>query len=124
MPGTRRAFVFQAHWRGLARFIFSAYYRTNCEFPATSSPGPFRSISAMSRISSFALKSALVALLVAAAPLPALAQQDTDDPEIRIEQLEARLRQLTGQNEELQYRNRQLEEQLKQLQAQPSGFSL
>ena len=75
----------------------------------------------MSRISSFALKSALAALLLTAAPLPALAQQDSDDPEIRIEQLEARLRQLTGQNEELQYRNRQLEEQLKQLQAGQGG---
>jgi tol-pal system protein YbgF len=71
----------------------------------------------MPRTSPFALKSTLLALLVAAAPLAALAQQDSEDPEIRIEQLEARLRELTGQNEELQYRNRQLEEQLKQLQA-------
>ena len=70
----------------------------------------------MSRSSPFALKSTLVALLVALSALPALAQQDSEDPEMRIEQLEARLRQLTGQNEELQYRNRQLEEQLKQLQ--------
>jgi tol-pal system protein YbgF len=72
---------------------------------------------AMSRISLSALKFATLALLVTASlAWPALAQQDGEDPEIRIEQLEARLRQLTGQNEELQYRNRQLEEQLKQLQ--------
>jgi len=121
MPGVCRAFVFQAYWRGLARFIFSAYSRINCEFPAMSGHGLLRSISAMSRITSLALKSALAVLLFAATPLPVLAQQDSDDPEIRIEQLEARLRQLTGQNEELQYRNRQLEEQLRQLQAGQGG---
>jgi len=62
---------------------------------------------------------------MAAAPLvmpaPVLAQQDGEDPEIRIERLEERLRQLTGQNEELQYRNRQLEEQLKQAQGGQGG---
>ena len=79
----------------------------------------------MSRTSPSALKSRLLALLMVAAPLilpaPAFAQQDNDDPEMRIEQLEARLRQLTGQNEELQYRNRQLEEQLRQLQGGQGG---
>ena len=48
--------------------------------------------------------------------VPALAQSDDVDPEVRIQQLENQLRQLTGQNEELQYRNRQLEERLKLLQ--------
>ena len=48
--------------------------------------------------------------------VPALAQDDSEDPEIRVQQLEERLRQITGQNEELQYRNRQLEEQLRQAQ--------
>src|SRR4051795_11680667 len=45
----------------------------------------------------------------------ALAQ--SDDPEMRIQQLENHLRQLTGQNEELQYRNRQLEDRLRMLQS-------
>jgi len=49
----------------------------------------------------------------------------TDDPEMRIQQLENQLRQLTGQNEELQYRNRQLEDRLRSLQggvpAAPGG---
>jgi tol-pal system protein YbgF len=45
----------------------------------------------------------------------ALAQ--SDDSEMRIQQLENHLRQLTGQNEELQYRNRQLEERLRMLQS-------
>src|SRR5258708_23497250 len=40
----------------------------------------------------------------------------SDDPEMRIQQLENQLRQLTGQNEELQYRNRQLEDRLRSLQ--------
>ena len=70
-------------------------------------------------------------LLVAASPVsaqlfgqPAPRQQqdygqqsDEQDPEVRVQQLEAQLRKLTGQNEELQFRNRQLEEQLRQLQA-------
>ncbi len=79
----------------------------------------------MSRTSSPALKSRLLALLMVVAPLalpaPAFAQEDSDDPEIRIERLEERLRQLTGQNEELQYRNRQLEDQIKQLQGGQGG---
>jgi tol-pal system protein YbgF len=49
----------------------------------------------------------------------------SDDPEMRIQQLENQLRQLTGQNEELQYRNRQLEDRLRSLQggapAAPGG---
>jgi tol-pal system protein YbgF len=48
--------------------------------------------------------------------VPALAQSDDVDPDVRIQQLESQLRQLTGQNEELQHRNRQLEEQLRSLQ--------
>jgi tol-pal system protein YbgF len=48
--------------------------------------------------------------------VPAMAQSDEVDPEVRIQQLENQLRQLTGQNEELQYRNRQLEERLRMLQ--------
>src|SRR5215467_5426003 len=79
----------------------------------------------MPRTSPSVLRSLALALVVAAAPLvlptPLYAQQDSEDPEMRIEQLEARLRQLTGQNEELQYRNRQLEEQLRQLQGGPGG---
>jgi tol-pal system protein YbgF len=64
---------------------------------------------------------AAVILYAPAWPLPALAQSDDVDPEVRIQQLENQLRQLTGQNEELQYRNRQLEERLRALQggAQP-----
>jgi tol-pal system protein YbgF len=80
---------------------------------------------AMPRTSPSALRSTILALFVAAAPLalltPVHAQQDSEDPEMRIEQLEARLRQLTGQNEELQYRNHQLEEQIRQLQAGQGG---
>ena len=53
--------------------------------------------------------------------LPALAQSDDVDPEMRVQQLENQLRQLTGQNEELQYRNRQLEERLKLLQGSAQG---
>ena len=107
--------------RGLANFIFSAYSRNYCEFRATS----FLTQPAMPCTSSSALKSALLALLVIAAPLAVpttlYAQQDNEDPEMRIEQLEAKLRQITGQNEELQYRNRQLEEQIRQLQAGQGG---
>lgn len=62
---------------------------------------------------------AIAALL--AVSVPALAQSDDADAEMRIERLENQLRQLTGQNEELQYRNRQLEERLRQLGAQPPG---
>jgi tol-pal system protein YbgF len=58
---------------------------------------------------------ALLALVSLALPSPALAQM-SDDPEMRVQQLENQLRQLTGQNEELQYRNRQLEDRLKMLQ--------
>jgi len=45
------------------------------------------------------------------------ASAQSDDPEMRIQQLENHLRQLTGQNEELQYRNRQLEDRLRMLQS-------
>jgi tol-pal system protein YbgF len=45
----------------------------------------------------------------------------SDDPEMRIQQLENQLRQLTGQNEELQYRNRQLEDRLRSLQGGAPG---
>jgi tol-pal system protein YbgF len=45
------------------------------------------------------------------------ASAQSDDSEMRIQQLENHLRQLTGQNEELQYRNRQLEERLRMLQS-------
>lgn len=53
--------------------------------------------------------------------VPALAQSDDADPEMRIERLENQLRQLTGQNEELQYRNRQLEERLRALEGGAQG---
>src|SRR3954454_20862766 len=53
------------------------------------------------------------------------ASAQSDDAEMRIQQLENRLRQLTGQNEELNYRNRQLEERLRMIQggapAAPGG---
>jgi tol-pal system protein YbgF len=45
----------------------------------------------------------------------------SDDSDMRIQQLENQLRQLTGQNEELQYRNRQLEERLRSLQGGAAG---
>jgi tol-pal system protein YbgF len=65
---------------------------------------------------------AVAAILVLA--VPAFAQSEDADPEMRIQRLENQLRQLTGQNEELQFRNRQLEERLRQLgdtQAAPGG---
>ncbi|WP_299803005.1 tol-pal system protein YbgF [Tardiphaga sp.] len=61
---------------------------------------------------------AIPALTVPSVVFAQMQQSDDDvDPEVRVQQLEAKLRQLTGQNEELQFRNRQLEEQLRQLQA-------
>jgi tol-pal system protein YbgF len=54
--------------------------------------------------------------------VPAFAQSDDVDPELRIQQLENQLRQLTGQNEELQFRNRQLEDRLRQLQGNAPGI--
>jgi tol-pal system protein YbgF len=59
---------------------------------------------------------AMFGLFAQAWCVPALAQSDDVDPDVRIQQLENQLRQLTGQNEELQHRNRQLEEQLRSLQ--------
>jgi len=57
--------------------------------------------------------------------LPASAQSDDGDPEMRIQQLENQLRQLTGQNEELQHQNQLLQERLRTLQggaqAAPGG---
>src|SRR6201993_2462914 len=64
---------------------------------------------------------ATLTLCTLAGPLPAFAQSDEVDPEIRIQQLENQLRQLTGQNEELQYRNRQLEDRLRLLQGSAQG---
>src|ERR1700761_2033478 len=64
---------------------------------------------------------AALALCAFAGQMPALAQSDDVDPEIRIQQLENQLRQLTGQNEELQYHNRQLEERLRLLQGSAQG---
>jgi tol-pal system protein YbgF len=72
-----------------------------------------------SRLHKVARAAALVAVVVFCAfawRLPALAQSDDVDPDVRIQQLENQLRQLTGQNEELQHRNRRLEEQLRSLQ--------
>src|ERR1700754_1527288 len=66
-----------------------------------------------SRLHLLSSAAALAALLLVS--VPAFAQSDDEDPEIRIQRLETQLRQLTGQNEELQYRNRQLEERLRQL---------
>jgi tol-pal system protein YbgF len=71
------------------------------------------------RIHKTARAAALAAMLGLCAQawcVPAQAQSDDVDPEVRIQQLENQLRQLTGQNEELQHRNRQLEEQLRSLQ--------
>jgi tol-pal system protein YbgF len=86
----------------------------------------FRRQAKMSRFHSItraAALSALLALSSQAMSTQALAQ--SDDPEMRIQQLENQLRQLTGQNEELLYRNRQLEERLRQVgggaQAVPGG---
>jgi len=53
--------------------------------------------------------------------LSSQASAQSDDPEMRIQQLENQLRQLTGQNEELQYRNRQLEDRLRSLQGGAPG---
>src|SRR3979490_1541349 len=61
------------------------------------------------------------AALSAMLALSSQASAQSDDPEMRIQQLENQLRQLTGQNEELQYRNRQLEDRLRALQGGPPG---
>jgi tol-pal system protein YbgF len=67
----------------------------------------------------------LVATMTAVLAVCSQASAQSDDAEMRIQQLENRLRQLTGQNEELNYRNRQLEERLRMLQggaqATPGG---
>src|SRR6266436_8245934 len=65
-----------------------------------------------------------IARTVAISAMLALSSQasaQSDDPEMRIQQLENQLRQLTGQNEELQYRNRQLEDRLRSLQGGAPG---
>ncbi|MBR0800191.1 tol-pal system protein YbgF [Bradyrhizobium jicamae] len=72
-----------------------------------------------SRLHRLSSAAAIAAMLVVS--VPAFAQSDDEDPEVRIQRLENQLRQLTGQNEELQYRNRQLEERLRQLGGQPAG---
>jgi len=72
-----------------------------------------------SRLHLLSSAAAIAALL--AVSVPAIAQSDDEDPEVRVQRLENQLRQLTGQNEELQYRNRQLEERLRQLGGQPPG---
>jgi tol-pal system protein YbgF len=59
--------------------------------------------------------------LVAALAFGSQASAQSDDGEMRIQQLENQLRQLTGQNEELQYRNRQLEDRLRMLQGGAQG---
>jgi tol-pal system protein YbgF len=68
---------------------------------------------------------ASVGAMIAVLGLCSQASAQSDDAEMRIQQLENRLRQLTGQNEELNYRNRQLEERLRMLQggaqAAPGG---
>jgi len=70
-------------------------------------------------------RTACAAAIAAMLALASQASAQSDDPEMRIQQLENQLRQLTGQNEELQYRNRQLEERLRVLQggaqAPPGG---
>src|SRR3981189_3199504 len=75
------------------------------------------------QITRAAALSAVLALASQALSSKALAQ--SEDPEMRIQQLENQLRQLTGQNEDLLYRNRQLEERLRLLQggaqAPPGG---
>jgi tol-pal system protein YbgF len=66
------------------------------------------------QITRAAALSAVLALASQALSSKVLAQ--SEDPEMRIQQLENQLRQLTGQNEDLLYRNRQLEERLRLLQ--------
>ncbi len=61
------------------------------------------------------------AVLSAMLALSSQAFAQSDDSDMRIQQLENQLRQLTGQNEELQYRNRQLEERLRLLQGGAPG---
>ena len=58
----------------------------------------------------------IVATMTAVLAVCSQASAQSDDAEMRIQQLENRLRQLTGQNEELNYRNRQLEERLRMIQ--------
>jgi tol-pal system protein YbgF len=62
-----------------------------------------------SRIHQVARAAVMSAMLV----LSSQAFAQSDDSDMRIQQLENQLRQLTGQNEELQYRNRQLEDRLR-----------
>jgi tol-pal system protein YbgF len=70
-----------------------------------------------SRFHQITRAAALSAVLVLASQaLSSKALAQSDDPEMRIQQLENQLRQLTGQNEDLLYRNRQLEERLRLLQ--------
>jgi tol-pal system protein YbgF len=61
------------------------------------------------------------AVMSAMLALSSQAFAQSDDADMRIQQLENQLRQLTGQNEELQYRNRQLEDRLRSLQGGAPG---
>jgi tol-pal system protein YbgF len=64
---------------------------------------------------------ARAAVMSAMLVLSSQAFAQSDDADMRIQQLENQLRQLTGQNEELQYRNRQLEDRLRSLGGAPGA---
>src|SRR6266403_3562257 len=99
---------------------FLAYSISQCD-PLSMSRRFRRQARMSSRFHGITRAVALSAMLA----LSSQASAQSDDPEMRIQQLENQLRQLTGQNEELQYRNRQLEDRLRLLQggeqADPGG---
>src|SRR4030088_1891939 len=96
---------------------FLAYSPSQCD-PLSMSSRFRRQARLSSRFHGITRAVALSAMLA----LSSQASAQSNDPEMRIQQLENQLRQLTGQNEELQYRNRQLEDRLRSLQGgAPSG---
>src|SRR6266702_8901745 len=99
---------------------FLAYSISQCD-PLSMSRRFRRKVKMSSRFHGITRAAAISAMLALSSQVSA----QSDDPEMRIQQLENQLRQLTGQNEELQYRNRQLEDRLRSLQggapAAPGG---
>src|ERR1700704_6561028 len=95
---------------------FLAYSTSQCD-PLSMSRRFRRQARMSSRFHGITRAVALSAMLA----LSSQASAQSDDPEMRIQQLENQLRQLTGQNEELQYRNRQLEDRLRSLQGGAPG---
>src|SRR5712675_293317 len=99
---------------------FLAYCISQCD-PLSMSRRFRRKAQMSSRFHGITRAAAISAMLALSSQVSA----QSDDPEMRIQQLENQLRQLTGQNEELQYRNRQLEDRLRSLQggapAAPGG---